>query len=208
MCNKHRSTISYRSAKHDIKLALNAIESSEKVILVSDCSYMKIGLRFLINEKVKSGIKFEYLEFPSDNSIADLLSHCRDSRRATLFCDSESRFFSCFIEGFESLQDASETKPEWMINLIGYLQYKKLVNNKFCTEKLSAVENQIVKLLMNEWKPKKISEATGISIRNISIHKRNAMKKMNVRSLQALYKKYHEVNRFKYATILLNSIEL
>ncbi|HCR0223718.1 TPA: hypothetical protein OMS29_004898 [Klebsiella aerogenes] len=177
---------------------------TQKVILLSECSYLKIGLGFLLRKRAyELGINIQYIELDPEDSILNLIGYCRSNIQVTVLCDTRSKYFPYLFDLFRKFSIPVKSKATaWITNLTPEITDKPKQCYQSYANRLTAVENQIVKLLMKAWKPKQISELTGMDVKKISYYKRNAMRKMGVSTSHELFQRYYGSSKIKNIAIL------
>lgn len=193
-----------------MQTALQKTKMTKKVIFVSECSYMKAGLKSLLRIKADElGIEIQYQDYDYNTSIIELIAYCRKNYEVILLCDTRSKFFPYLFEAFRTgVATFKGKKTHWISRLLPGVTDKLYHDNSNYISRLSAVENQIIKLLMRAWKPKQISEVTGLDVKKISFYKRNAMKKMGAATSHELFQKYYGNSKIKNIAILSDSVML
>lgn len=129
-------------------------------------------------------------------------------KRIMPFLDKTSGSLPCFIFGTESYQRVFNNIPNhnnfcfidatvnshvaMMVICAALINYE--LTGRCCDNErkimLSDSEKEIIHLLSSGMRPKDIANATGLSIKTISAHKRSAMRKLNVRTNMELLVKY------------------
>ena len=188
-------------------MMVNGFYESRVVVVAFECHYMKLGLKSIIDKMADEfRINVRYIDFDVKNSLLQLINVCKENAGAIVLCDVRDKLFTyCFT--FFSNCHLSTVSSITLLDTDIFNESERPHN--YIQSDLSILnrqENQIIRLLMNAWKPKQIAEVTGISIGMISFHKRNAMKKLGVRTLCGLFHKYHGSSRDKNIAILSNPI--
>lgn len=181
---------------------------TQKVIFLSECSYMKAGFQFLLCKRADElGIKIQYTEQEPKDFIQNSIEYCMSDNQLTVLCDTRSRYFPYLLDRFRKFSNPVKSKAStWITNLAPERINKPQQYYQSYANRLSAVEHQIVKLLMKAWKPKQISEFTGLDVKKISYYKRSAMRKIGVSTSNELFHRYYGNGKVRSIAILSSSV--
>ncbi|HCC5867071.1 TPA: hypothetical protein M5853_004950 [Klebsiella aerogenes] len=181
-------------------------EITQRVIFLSECSYMKAGLKFLLFKKAEEiGINIQYFELNPEDCILNLADYYRNISdiQVTVLCDTRSKHFPYFFDKLRKFETPiNNRKTSWITNLAPSITIKPQQYYQSYAYRLSALENQIVRLLMKAWKPKQISELIGMDVKRVSYYKRNAMRKMGVLNSHELFHRYYGSSKLRDIAIL------
>ena len=185
---------------------LKTREVIQRVIFLSECSYMKIGLRLLLFKRAEEiGVNIQYIELDPEDCIHNITRCYRDNSniQVTILCDTRSRHFPYLFDKLRKFETPIKNKRNsWIANLAPSITNKPQQYYQSGAYRLSALENQIVRLLMKAWKPKQISEFIGIDVKRVSYYKRNAMRKMGVLNSHELFHRYYGSSKLRNIAIL------
>lgn len=189
-------------------ITLGKTKITQRVIFLSECSYMKKGFHFLLCKRAEElGIDIQYIELEPEDAITNLIGYCRGHVQVTVLCDTRSRYFPYLFDMFRKFEKSAKSKTTaWITNLAPEITNKPERYNQSYANRLTALENQIVKLLMKAWRPKQISELIGIDVKRVSYYKRNAMRKMGVSTSHELFHKYYGSSKIRNIAILSNTV--
>ncbi len=188
-------------------VAKSMIGTSDKVILISECTYLRFGFRNLLSHIQKElHNELVYVEMDYENTYGELVSQCSTNTKLTIFCDTRSHCFSSFFETIKGdalgiFQECLHWKSEEHTNA----SYHNLKIGTVKKKSLTEIEKKIINLLMLAWKPKEISIVTGLDVKRISFYKRNAMKKIGASNIHELFRKYYTNGLIKNIAIFCNT---
>lgn len=163
-----------------------------KVIIITKNSYIRLAVKSLA-KSVLNNINCNYffidykMHYEFSKSINGLTGNLFGYNSIVFIDKSDAVEVSEFIRLNTYVIPPNIDRLLFMITLGVYKKYESMCESSVLEYKLSQTEKRVVKYLLNGMRVVDISRRENKSIKTISSHKRNAMKKLNVSSLQKLY---------------------